>query len=404
MRRFCWVLLMLLGWSTAAAPTAWAQSSVQQEQQQTKERLAALKRQIQTERQQLEQAAEAEAATREKLERIQREISLREELVATYQQRLNQLEEEQAALRDTLRTLSSGLTELKEEYQRRATHAYKYGRLHDLALIFSASTINQMLVRARYLHQFAEQRKQRRSAILTAQSAIEKRREKLSASLARTQRLLADARAERNRLRSLRADRQAVIAELREKRSTLKADIEKKQQAAQALQERIQALIADARAGTRSASRTAAEAARFANLSSSFQRNRGDLPWPATGAITESYGNHRDPVYGTTTFHPGIFIATRPRADVHAVFDGTVSDVDFVPGYGTYLVVQHGEYLSVYSNFSTLYVAVGNQVAAGEVLGQAGTSTEPRGAGLFFAVFDTDGGTSTNPVAWLRDR
>jgi septal ring factor EnvC (AmiA/AmiB activator) len=75
-----------------------------------------------------------------------------------------------------------------------------------------------------------------------------------------------------------------------------------------------------------------------------------------------------------------------------------------VPGYGTYLVVRHGEYLSVYSNFSSLYVSQGETVEAGQVLGLAGTEAEPRGAGVFFAVFDRSESTSVDPTQWLSSR
>ena len=99
-----------------------------------------------------------------------------------------------------------------------------------------------------------------------------------------------------------------------------------------------------------------------------------------------------------------ILIATNPEEQVRAVFRGTVSGIDFVPGYGTYLVLRHGEYLSVYSNFSSLYVSQGEQVEAGEVLGLAGTEDEPRGAGVFFAVFDRSKSTSVDPTQWLSAR
>jgi septal ring factor EnvC (AmiA/AmiB activator) len=80
-----------------------------------------------------------------------------------------------------------------------------------------------------------------------------------------------------------------------------------------------------------------------------------------------------------------------------------VAAIDFVPGYGQYLVVRHGDYLSVYSNFSDVYVTEGQSLEAGQLLGRAGTEDEPRGAGVFFAVFDKTTGEAVNPRRWLRD-
>jgi septal ring factor EnvC (AmiA/AmiB activator) len=391
------------------APTAAAQEEgdLQAQRRSTEERLQALKSQIETDQERLQEAAEEEKATRDRLEELQREIALREELVSTYQERLDELEAERAQVRDTLSTLESRLQDLRAEYRRRAEHAYKYGRMHDLALILASSSINQMLVRIRYLRRFAQQRRDKRTDMQTAAKEVRQRREELEQKRSRTEELLAEAQSERQNLRRLQQTRRQTIEQLRARRSELKEEIERKQSQARELEERVRELVARAERRaeeTESAAETEARREAFANLSASFQDNRGELPWPADGAVTEGFGNRVDPVHGTTTYHPGILIATNPKAEVRAVFRGTVSGVDFVPGYGTYLVVRHGDYLSVYSNFSSLYVSTGDTVEAGQVLGQSGTDDEPRGAGIFFAVFDTSTNESVNPRSWLASR
>lgn len=391
-----WVLLLGLG----VHGVVHAQTS---DRAATERRLQQLKEQIQQDQERLSETAEAEEATRQRLESLGREIALRQELAATYERRLDQLSAERDSLRASLKSLGARLNALKTQYQRRARHAYKYGRLHDVALILAANSINQMLIRVQYLHRFAEQRRERLAAIRQATTDLQARREELQSSQARTEELLNDARAERENLRQLQQQRQAVIAELRAERETLQEAIDRKQSTAQALEARIRDMIASSESGDAASSRTPAERAAYAELSASFEENRGKLPWPADGVITEPYGDRVDPVYGTTTRHPGILIATNPEASVRTVFDGEIAAIDFVPGYGQYLVVRHGDYLSVYSNFSTLYVTEGQRVEAGQLLGRAGTNDEPRGAGVFFAVFDKTTGDAVNPRRWLRD-
>lgn len=412
-RRRAWrvgVALLLVGLCNgllAVGPEAWAQD-VSEQRRTTERRLQALKEQIRQDRARLQETAEAEEASRATLTKLQRRIALREELVATYNQRMQELRDEKRTLRDTLSDLESRLGALRDDYRARAIHAYKYGRLHDLALILASRSINQMLIRVRYLRRFAEQRRTRRSTIQSASTAVRARRESLDAKQAETEQLLAEAKAERQKLRDLQADRRRVIAELRDRRSELEAEIERKQSQAEQLEARIReiaAAAAEARTtDDTSAADRAARSAAYASLSASFEQNQGRLPWPADGAVTESFGNQVDPVHGTTTYHPGILLATNPASDVRAVFEGTVTGIDFVPGYGTYLVLQHGEYLSIYSNFSSLYVSTGDRVAAGDVLGEAGTDNEPRGAGVFFAVFDTNENASVDPMQWLASR
>jgi len=379
---------------------------LQSQREATEQRLSNLKEQIERDQGRLQEAAEAEKATKKKLETLQREIALREELVSTYQTRLQQVERERNRLRDTLETLQHRLDELEREYQARVVHAYKYNRIPDLALILASRSINQMLVRIRYLQRFAQQRQDQRTDVQAAADRVRESREKLEQKREKTEDLLAEARTERENLRALKADRQQVIDELRTRRSELKAAIQEKEAQARELEEQIREIVAkvNRRNANESEAERAERAAMAANLSASFEQNKGQLPWPAEGAITEGFGNHVDPVHGTTTYHPGILIATNPEENVRAVFEGTVSGIDFVPGYGTYLVVRHGEYLSVYSNFSSLYVSQGERVTAGQVLGLAGTNEEPRGAGVFFAVFDRSQSTSVDPMAWLSER
>jgi septal ring factor EnvC (AmiA/AmiB activator) len=393
-------LLLLL------APRAAAQDDLQARRASTERRLDNLKQQIQQSQSRLEETAAAEEASQEKLKKLEREIALREELVSTYERRLAQLEEERRQLRDTLRGLQGRLEALQREYRSRVVHAYKYNRIPDLALILASRSINQMLVRIRYLQRFAQQRQAQRSDVRRAASRVRRSREEMKQKEAETRELLSEARIERENLRALKSDRQDVIETLRARRSELEQTIQEKRAQAQQLEEQIRQIAAkaDRRAEGQNEARRAERAAVSASLSASFEQNKGSLPWPATGAITEQFGNRVDPVHGTETYHPGILIATNPEEQVRAVFRGTVSGVDFVPGYGTYLVVRHGEYLSVYSNFSSLYVSQGETVEAGQVLGLAGTEAEPRGAGVFFAVFDRSESTSVDPTQWLSSR
>lgn len=379
--------------------TVYAQSS---ERAATERRLEQLKEQIRQDQERLSETAEAEASNLQRLENLGREIALRQELTATYQQRLQELRTERDSLRRSLDHLDEELNTLKTQYQRRARHAYKYGRLHDVALILAANSINQMLIRVQYLHRFAAQRREKLDAIRRAAAELEARRDEIQTSQQRTEELLDEAQRERANLRRLQEQRRTVIAELREERATLQEEIERKQSAAEALEARIQDMIASDEAENPSEERSAAERSAEAELSASFEENRGRLPWPAEGVIIEPYGD-RVSDYGTTTRHPGILIATNPEANVRAVFDGEVAAIDFVPGYGQYLVVRHGDYLSVYSNFSALYVREGQAVSGGQLLGRAGTSDEPRGAGVFFAVFNTSSGGAVDPQGWLRD-
>ena len=77
----------------------------------------------------------------------------------------------------------------------------------------------------------------------------------------------------------------------------------------------------------------------------------GRLPWPLDrGVIVSRYGKQNHPVFpGVEIFNNGIEIATERNTDVRVVFDGIVSRIFFVKGEGKAVLINHGEYFSVYS-------------------------------------------------------
>ena len=80
--------------------------------------------------------------------------------------------------------------------------------------------------------------------------------------------------------------------------------------------------------------------------------------------------------------------------------EGVVQRVGTIPTYGTYVMISHGEYVTLYGNLSQVAVSQGQSVRAGEVIGRAGTASQRRGSQLFFALYQ--GGTAVNPASWLR--
>jgi septal ring factor EnvC (AmiA/AmiB activator) len=375
------------------------------ERSETKQRLEALRQQIQASEQRLSETTEAERASEEQLRDLNRRIDERSELARLYQRRLEQIRRDEDSLRRSLQQQQHRLGRLKKEYKRRATHAYKYGRLHDLALILAARSINEMLVRVHYLRRFAQQRKDKLEGLRSANRRMKTQRRAVRRKRDSVRTLLQEADRERQRLSRLRQSRRSMVQELREQQKSIEENISQKRASEQQMQAQLERLAERAR-------RTAAEEesdapsperrAAFERLTGSFEQNNGDLPWPAEGVVTEQYGMQTDPVHGTKTPNPGVMISTEPQKQVQAVFEGKVTKIDAIPDLGTIVFVRHGKYLSLYGNLSIVYVGKGQPVEAGSPVGRAGTDGEPRGAGVFFALFKN--GTAFDPADWLRSR
>jgi septal ring factor EnvC (AmiA/AmiB activator) len=128
---------------------------------------------------------------------------------------------------------------------------------------------------------------------------------------------------------------------------------------------------------------------------------RGKLPWPVVGSMTGRFGEpvHRE--LGTTTTRQGIAIGAVAGDPVQAVASGRVVYAGWMRGYGQMVLLDHGEhYHTLVAHLDRVAVHVGQQVAAGAVLGHVGESGWQEGPGLAFELRHRSG--AVDPTPWLR--
>ena len=132
-----------------------------------------------------------------------------------------------------------------------------------------------------------------------------------------------------------------------------------------------------------------------ARLSAGFENNRGRLPWPvATGTITERFGLHKLDQASYT--NDGVDITTTDGAAVRAVFAGKVAAVQVMMGR-TVVLINHGEYFTVYQNLKSVSVSVGNSVDTKQTIGVVANTGDD--AVLKFQI--RRGQAALNPEAWI---
>jgi len=387
--------IVLMTALSLAAPKAWSQELTA-----TERRLEELRRDIAEEERLLEEAAEAEEQNQNRLSDLNRQLSLREELVRTYNIRIRQLVFERDSLQQAIGSLSQELEDLRREYQDRASHAYRYGRQHDAALILSSSSINQMLVRINYLRRFSQERRSRLDGLRMTTDALSEKKTAMQRRLVETEVMLGSVDREQEKLESVLAAVRREIQSLRKEQANRAESLTEKRSMEQQLMDQIQALIAaGVAAGTE---RRGGIASTMPDMTASFDGVKGFLPWPAAGPVLEPFGEIVHPEFGTRTPNPGILIGTGASEEVMVVFGGRVSSIDIIPDMGRFAIVEHGRFHTVYGNLSLFYVSEGDDVGAGQLIGRSGTTAEPRGAAMFFAVFKD--GQPVDPQTWLATK
>ncbi|MEN0065225.1 MAG: M23 family metallopeptidase [Myxococcota bacterium] len=116
------------------------------------------------------------------------------------------------------------------------------------------------------------------------------------------------------------------------------------------------------------------------------------------GRLTSAFGMRTDPIDGAHRHHDGIDLAAPKGSPIRVVRAGRVTRAHEVPGYGRLVVVDHGRGLETrYAHCDDIHVAVGDDVAAGTVLGTVGSTGRSTGPHLHFEV--RQDGTPIDPVA-----
>jgi murein DD-endopeptidase MepM/ murein hydrolase activator NlpD len=107
----------------------------------------------------------------------------------------------------------------------------------------------------------------------------------------------------------------------------------------------------------------------------------------APGSITSAFGWRRDPFSGQSKFHRGIDVRATYGQDIQAAGEGRVVFSGSQGGYGTTVLVEHGNGVQTrYAHLSATVVQAGDRVGAGQVLGRAGQSGRATGTHLHFEV------------------
>lgn len=120
--------------------------------------------------------------------------------------------------------------------------------------------------------------------------------------------------------------------------------------------------------------------------------------WPAPGPLTGWFSERRG-----AARHPGIDIDGETGDPVVAAAGGRVVHAGPSPagysGYGTVVIVDHGELTGIYAHLSEVVVRAGEEVGPGRRIGSIGATGAVTGSHLHFEL--RRGGTPVDPRGWL---
>lgn len=398
-----------------------------------------------------------------RLNLLTQQIVSRRKVLEIMNQEINTIDKQMEGMTREIGGLEKELGGKRRNYGKSVQSLYKRHNSQDrLLFILSAKSFAQSLRRMRYLREYADWQKRQASEIIDKQRVIAQKKVELEKTRTEKHALLGTRQVESQKLVTEESSQKEEVKELSKKQKDLQATLKKKQRQADALNRQIEQQIAaeiaraeaEARAARERAAReererlareraVAAAAKKNASkatdkaepapapepvvaepireervadtkggyamtreekrLSDDFAGNRGRLPYPVAGrhTIVASFGEqqHQELKYVRTN-NSGIDIQTSAGGEARAVFNGEVTRVFVVPGYNNSVIIRHGNYLTVYSNLSEVYVKAGDRVSTRQTIGRIFSDPEDGNSTiLHFQLWKEK--SKLNPAPWL---
>lgn len=346
----------------------------------------------------LKQTKKDESATMNKLQLIGQNIKTQKKLINTLDNEITALNREMRHLNATRDSLQKVLEGYKNDYAEMVRQSH-YARMQQSPLLFllSSDSFQQLARRARYLQEFARYRQEQVKRIENTQAEIDTQNELLKANKNDKQTALSNKKKEQENLKRDERKQKTMLNQLKTKEKDLTKQIQQKQKKVNDLNKKIDDIV---RQQAEKASKTTLTKEQQL-IAGGFEANKGRLPWPVEkGMISGHFGKQQHPVYAQVILdNKGIYLQTVADAKARAVYKGEVTSCFMVNG--TYaVIIQHGNYRTVYSNLSKLSVKQGDKVETKQALGTIFTDPEQdRKTELYFQVYkDRD---ILNPELWI---
>ena len=398
----------------------------------------------------LNETKKSQKSSLNKLTIISKNINERKTLIKNIGTEIGKLDQQIGQLNQEKVRLEGNLKALKADYARLVEEAHINRSLYaKIMFVLSAKSFDQSYRRLRYLQEFSDYRKQQVYKIEGIKVQIEHKNDSLQVHKTTKVQVVKQKETEAKILTKDQQKEKVLLTDLQKKEAKLRADLKIQQKKAAELNNKIERLIAE-EIRKAEAKRAAAEKKRLAEeqatekkhtteevkttkpgskkepkqtaevskpttspsvslltkeetlISGNFERNQGRLPWPTSnGFISGHFGIHEHPVLKhVTTNNKGIYIQTPVGSSARAVFEGVVTQRFSIPGSNNAVIIQHGNYRTVYANLTQIFVREGDHVTAKQAIGKIYTDDErDNKTELYFQVWN--GKNLQNPESWI---
>ena len=389
-----------------------------------KEELTKLKDEISRLENELAQKNKKEKKTLEDLDNISKQNFLVNKLLTNLRREEAQKENEIKESVSNISSIEKEIDLLQKNYAKYVAATYKNGTHTEWETVLDANSFQQAVVRLEYLKRFSVSREKDLVKLETNKQDLLIAKAKLEAEKKEKEILTQQKEVEEKSLSKKLKSQKSILAEIKKDKKKISKSVNDKRKSEQKIRDLIVKMVEEVEANrkreeelklkkpetviattTETKTKKEVESSDYNfDLSTSsftnFSELKGKLNWPiAKGKVVRKFGESLNPSLKTLTVNYGIDIRAAGDMSVKCVAEGVVSAVEWLPGYGTVLIISHsGNYRTVYGHLSEVFVKEGDKIKTGGVIATVGESLE--GKILHFEVWS--GRQNVNPEIWLR--
>lgn len=343
------------------------------------------------------------------VEDLNYKVNVRKNLIKVTNDQANLLTREINDNQKQITSLRDQLKYLKENYAAMVVKSYKSkSEQSRVMFLLSSENFKQAYKRLQYIKQYTDYQKQQGEEIIRKTERLQELNTTLLQQKKDKERLIEENRVAKQQLEADMKEHQKLMASVRKNLSSYASQVRSKQQEADRIDREIEKLVKEAIAASNkkagkspTASRGFALTPEAKALEAKFEANKGKLPWPVrTGVIKTRYGKQPSSIDSRITINSsGIRIATDKNAKVRAVFNGEVLAVQGTKTSNPWVLVQHGNYVTVYKNLSKVYVVKGDMVSTNQDIGEVFTDPTNGECVLSFHIYKDS--KFYDPTLWI---
>ena len=329
-------------------------------------------------------------------------IKLQQNLISNINNQLNLILNEIDANEIQLTNLKNKEASLKEELAKMLITGYKKkSNLNKLMFIFSSSSFQQAYKRIQYFKQYVNFQNKTLLKIKFTSSEIENVIVVLDSQKTNKQLLINENENIKRELSIQYDDLNKLIAEVNKDQKKYKNEIKQKQKLSKDIDKKIEKLIREALANSKRNDGGFKLSEEAQLISKNFNANKGRLPSPVIrGNVVLGFGKQPHPIVKTATIQSnGVRIRTSSDVEARTIFDGEVYSIIISKNNSRTVLIQHGNFFTVYKNLSQIYVSKGDKLKTKEVIGKIATDPLNGQTILSFSIFYN--GVPQNPRTWI---